>query len=204
MIFTSEVLAAFQGQLQERLAREGKLTEDSVRYSLYASLQQSRGIANSEIQIEYEHPRIKGARIDSFLPASPEHPAAAWELKYDRTIPSGKNQPRSNKAGALVNDFLRLAAFDETECFERVVIYLTDSEMATYFRNPKNGFAPLFDLAPGQSFRIDGCFVGARARSVKNKVRAPISTCFAVAKLAASLHRDHHLRLYEVHLPTGS
>jgi hypothetical protein len=119
-------------------------------------------------------------------------------IKYDRRTPSGKNQPRSNKAGALLNDFFRLGALDEN--VERRVIYLTDGEMASYFRNPHNGLVGLFDLAQSAQFAIDGSLLAPLAKSVKDKIKVPIFPCYAVGDFARSLSRQHELRVYEVHV----
>jgi hypothetical protein len=199
-IFTQDVLAHFQELLRERLAGASRLAEDSVRYSLHESLQQKGGVAGSEILVPYDHPVIERAKIDSYLPASQHHGAAAWELKYDRAIPSGKNQPRSEKAGALLNDFFRLAAFPRPPDLERVVIYLTDSEMVSYLRNPRNGLGGLFDLASTRSFTLDRRLLDSRAASVRKKIKAPVTTCWAVGRFAVSLAREHELRVYDVSL----
>jgi hypothetical protein len=198
--FTQDVLTRFQELLRDRLTGAGRLAEDSIRYSLGLALQQKAGIADSEILIPYDHPAIERAKIDSYLPASEQHGPAAWELKYDRAIPSGKNQPRSNKAGALLNDFFRLAVFPGPPDLERVVIYLADSEMASYLRNPRNGLGGLFDLPSTKSFRIDSSLLVSLAPSVRKKIKAPVTRCWAVGKSAVSLPREHELRVYGVSL----
>lgn len=91
MILTGEVLERFRELTHDRLVKESKLTEDSVRYSLYMALQQKGGISDSEIVVGYPHPTIERAKIDSYSPTSESHGAAAWELKYDRAFPSKKN-----------------------------------------------------------------------------------------------------------------
>ncbi len=58
----------------------------------------------------------------------------------------------------------------------------------------------LFDLAAVAQFRIDADLLASRARSVRDKIKAPIVTCFGVGKFAAELPSDHGLRLYEVRL----
>jgi hypothetical protein len=203
-IFTQDVLTRFQELLRDRLTGASRLAEDSIRYSLHLSLQQKAGIADSEILVPYDHPAIERAKIDSYLPASEQHGPAAWELKYDRAIPSGKNQPRSNKAGALLNDFFRLAVFPGPPDLERVVIYLTDSEMASYLQKPRNGLSGLFDLPTTESFTVDNGLLESRAPSVRKKIKAPVTTCWAVGKFAVSLPREHELRVYDVSLDAGT
>ncbi len=48
------------------------------------------------------------------------------------------------------------------------LIYLTDAEMASYFRNPRNGFNGLFNLAVGVQFKFNSTFLASRAQSVRN------------------------------------
>jgi len=64
------------------------------------------------ICLNYQHSSFDTKKIDVFLPPYSGQAAIACELKYDRAIPSGYNQPRSMKAGAVLNDFLRLAHFN--------------------------------------------------------------------------------------------
>ena len=199
MIFTSQVVNRFSVFLTEMLGH-GRASEDQVRYALFTAIREYAGIGDNEIQLECPHPGIKGAKLDSFLPSSEGRGACAWELKYDRATPSGKNQPRSNKAGSLLNDFFRLAALRDTVEIERIVIYLTDSEMASYFQNPCNRLDALFNLGSGARFKIDDNLLAPLARSVRIKVKAPITPCYAIGKFAAALPRDHQLRLYEVRL----
>ena len=200
MIFTPDVLDRFAELLMVGMRRQASMSEDGIRYCLFTSIREKAGVGEGEIVIEHRHPKIKGAKLDCFLPASPTHGAAVWELKYDRAIPSGGSQPRSNKAGSLLNDFFRLAAFDEPEDVERVVIYLTDPEMASYLRNPRSGLDALFDLGAGTELRIDANFLASRAPSVRNKIKVPALPCYAVGKFAAGLPARNELRLWEVRL----
>ena len=199
MIFNSEVIDRFAELLRDVL-NKGNASEDRIRYSLFTAICEKGSIGNNEIKIEFPHPKIQRAKLDGFVLPSEKHGACAWELKYDRATPGGTNQPKSNKAGALVNDFFRLAALDDAYAVERVVIYLTDPEMSLYFRNPHNGFDVLFNLIPGARFRIDSKLLESRTKSVRDKVIVPIVPCYAVGKFAIALPRNHQLRLYEVQL----
>ena len=71
----------------------------------------------------------------------------AIEFKYDRTIPSEKNAPRTQKAGKIFNDLRRLAMLDAKGVF----VYLTDREMGTYLSNPANGLSDFFLLLRASS-----------------------------------------------------
>ena len=198
MVITQEVFQRFSQLLGERLVKGTGIEEDVVRYSLFASLTEKASVLRGEILLEYGHPNIPRAKIDGYLPLNDKHGAAVWELKYDRRIPSGYNQPRSNKAGALINDVFRLGTFEIGDAIERLLIYLTDEEMKSYLTNTRNGFNVLFGLAPGGSFRIDRKFLDGRAPSVRNKVHCPLVACDAVARFTMSLPCVHELRVYEI------
>jgi len=179
------------------------IAEGVLRDCLCASLTEKALILQLEIRFEYPHPNIPSAKIDGYLPLNDKHGAAVWELKYDRKIPSGHNQPKPNKAGALMNDVFRLGAFGIGDAIERLLMYLTDEEMKSYLSKPRNGFDVLFGLGPGGSFRIDRKFLGARAPSVMDKVPCPVVACDAVARFNMSLPCEHELRVYEIRRATA-
>jgi hypothetical protein len=129
MVMTQEVFQRFSQLLGERLLKGTRIEEDVVRYSLFAALTDEASVLPGEILLEYEDPKIPRAKIDGYLPSNDKHTAAVWEPKYDREIPSGHNQPRSNEAGALINDVFRLGAFEIGGPIERLLIYLTDEEI---------------------------------------------------------------------------
>jgi hypothetical protein len=84
------------------------------------------------------------AKIDSV--------GVAVEFKYDRSIPSGKNAPRTQKAGKVFHDLFRLGQI--APGMRRLFVYVTAREMATYFANPKNRLREFFTLANDRSLRI--------------------------------------------------
>jgi hypothetical protein len=198
VIFSKAALELFSELLQERLKRHRTLTEDEIENSLNYSLVERGNLAEFEIRMEFEHPSLPEKKLDSYVAASDSHGAAAWEVKYDRKPPGGMNQPKSNKAGALINDVFRLAGLSEDEQLERVLIYVTDEEMVGYFKNPRNQFGSFFDLAPGESFPFDSAWVASLSASVKKWVKAPGKLCRVNAIYSAQLSANVALRVYAV------
>ena len=108
----------------------------------------------NEIILEYPHPEIKRAKIDTFIPPKNGKDGVAIEFKFDRKIPSGRNTPRTQKAGKVFADIFRLALlnFDNVK---RYFVYVTDKEMATYFQNTSNYFKDFFDLKSEEKLIIN-------------------------------------------------
>jgi hypothetical protein len=198
MIFSETALELFRELSQERLKRQRTLTEDEIQDSLNYSLITRATLAEFEIRMEFEHPGFPGKKLDSYIAASDSHGAAAWEVKYDRKPPGGRNQPRSNKAGALINDIFRLAGFSDDQELERILIYVTDQEMAGYYRNPRSQFGSFFDLAPGESFTLTPGWVASLSASVKKWIKAPGKPCHVNTVYSAQLSDSVALRVYAV------
>jgi len=96
------VLNDFAALLSVRLSRNVFTTEDSIRYTLYASLLRA-GISPDRIIVEYKHPTIPGAEVDTVILDEIGKLSAAIEFKYNRPIPSGKNLPLPPGSGQPVS-----------------------------------------------------------------------------------------------------
>ena len=143
----------FSFLLRSRLDKDIFTTEDSVRYTFFAALLESGELQPENMILEFPHPHIARAQIDTWIPSHNKE-TLAIEFKYDRQIPSKKNMPRTQKAGAIFNDLRRLtmlAARGDTRC---LIVYLTDKEMAVYLSNPENGLSDFLGLRPGQALKI--------------------------------------------------
>jgi hypothetical protein len=145
------------------------------------------------IHLNYEHPSFAGKKIDIYLPSYAGQDAVACELKYDRRIPSGHNQPRTMKAGAILNDAFRLAHFSPTDEVERFLVYLTDSEMFKYLAGMKGEFSRLFVESNRPRSFVDDKFVQNFADSAQKMLKVPLLTCTLVTVLSRDLAWDHHL-----------
>src|SRR5436309_2964376 len=99
-----QTFRSFASLLNERLQRGVQTTEDCIRYTFFhAALQE--GIAHTDVVLEYRHPAIVGAQIDTLITRDG---GVAIEFKYDRANPGGTNQNRTQRAAAVLNDIFRL------------------------------------------------------------------------------------------------
>ncbi|MDH7943689.1 hypothetical protein QGM61_07635 [Pseudohongiella sp. SYSU M77423] len=185
----------FSELLELRLASKVSTTEDSVRYTLFAAML-SNGISPDEVVLEFPHPAIERGQIDTWLPNFRGRPVSI-EFKYDRDPPSGKNQPKTQKAGSVFRDIHRQLLTCQKTNAECYFVYVTTKEMAVYFNNPNNGYQTIFGLQPDQKFQIDhGYFSGKPMTfmtSLGGEFEAGI-TCI----ISKSLPHDHELRIYKI------
>ncbi len=197
-LFSESAWDALEALLRRRLLISSKLSEEDLRYCIVEALESCGMFPKGAIQLNFEHPAFQGKRIDVFLPSYSGQDAIACELKYDRALPSGHNQPRSMKAGALVNDILRLAHFKPTGPVERFLIYLTDQEMFAYIRSTENGFASLFSAHETPILVVTPGFLNSRAASVRKMVKVPPIECSVLTVLTRDVGQDHHLSIFVV------
>ena len=197
-LFSECAWEALADLLDKKLVTAPTMGEEDLRHCAVRALESVGIFPKGAICLNYEHPSFKGKKIDLFLPAFSKQGAIACELKYDHATPSGHNQPRSTKAGAIVNDFLRLAHFSVSTEIERFLVYLTDQEMYAYICNPRNGFSRLFEPQQPIPLKIGSEFVAERSASVKRKIGVPIISCSIFKVLNQSLSREHNLLVFLV------
>jgi hypothetical protein len=192
------MLAIFQrfgDLLDERFKRGVVTTEDSVRYTFFAALLNA-GILPHEVVLEYPHPAIERAKIDTWLPSYKEG-SVAIEFKYDRDPPGGKNQPKTQKAGYVFKDLHRQVHVAKEIGVRSFFVYVTSEEMATYFRNPINGHTQLWSLGAGEELGIDEDYFSNKPQTFL----AALGGAFE-AKVCGAFSRrlsgDNYLRAYEV------
>ena len=161
------VWAHFTDLLRTRLEAAVFTTEDSIRYTFYSAFSAKTGIEPHEIVLEFPHPQIKRARVDTYLPAF-RGASVAIEFKYDREIPSGQAIPKPQKAGQLFKDMDRLARFDLDHPVRRLLVYVADPLMVVYFRNPANGHARFFLLPQGESFSVQREYLKGKPQTFVN------------------------------------
>ncbi len=125
------VIAEFSKLLDVRLKQDVYTTEDSIRYTFFAALLEVGDIRPDQVILEYAHPAIQRARIDTWI-TSLDGEAVAIEFKYHREIPSGKNSPRPMKAGQLFHDLKRLTLIEHSAPARSLLVFVTDEEMAAY------------------------------------------------------------------------
>lgn len=196
-----ETFELFAKLLNERLVAKVATTEDSIRYTFFYALLSSGAFNHTEVIIEHQHPVIKKKQIDFVISPKDERPAIAFEFKYDRSIPSKRNLNKTNRAGMVFNDLIRLAYVPEATAARKYFVYVTDWQMASYFRNPNNSLTGLFDLPMGQTFQVDRTFLNTRPLSFRSKVSKVSDDSIAfdvVGYFARDLDGEHFLRVYEI------
>ncbi len=190
----SAVFDRFGELLLARLDGDAFTTEDSVRYTFFAALLEKGGIECHNVIMEYPHPSIPGAEVDTWIPSF-DGSGLAIEFKYDRDIPSGRNTPRTQKAGKVFHDLYRLGKIEPR--VRRIFIYLAGPEMAGYFGNPTNGLSNFFLLPSGKSLVIDSAFLSGKSATFSASA-GEIPNVVVTALYGRNLPRLHHVRGYEV------
>lgn len=143
-------ISAAVSLIERRLELPAPLSEDNFRYLAFHGLFKA-GVDVTRVALEYPHPADSRAKVDTVILDAKGAPETAIEFKYHGSIPSNKNRPRPQSAGALIADFSRLRDFPNVR---RFVAYLTDGEMFRYFNNPKNGLNWI--LAPSEQEISEG------------------------------------------------
>jgi len=188
----------FAKLLNERLAAKVLTVEDSVRYTFFYALLSSVACRHTEVIIEYPHPVIEKKEIDFLIIPQDNRLSSALEFKYDRAIPSRRNLNKTDRAGMFCNDLLRLAHIPKSTAARKFFVYVTDSQMASYFRNPNNRFASLFELATGKECQVGREFLDGRPSSFGAKVSCPFIPFKAIGVYACDLSEQHLLRIWEI------
>ena len=188
----SRVFTGFSELLEIRLRRAVPTTEDSVRYTLFASMLRN-DIEPDAVVLEFPHPDIPRAKIDTWLPDSCGKPVAI-EFKYDRKPKGGKNPPKTQKAGALFADLSRLQLLSHRAT--AYLVYLTDSDMDIYFRNPDNNHREFYELTPGSSLEIGSPYFADKPCTFQRAAGAPFEVC--VTAVLGRRFSGHCLKVYIV------
>ena len=186
----------FAELLNTRLKSEIFTTEDSVRYSFFAALHE-QGVQPHEVVLEYRHPVIHRAQVDTWIPdLDPD--GLAVEFKYDRPIPSDRNQPRPQKAGMVLKDLFRLARFPAPA--RRLFIHLTSSEMSDYLGREKNRLTGFFNLEIGEGLVIDQDMLSACCNTLQRAAGPPVP-CLVHKRFQSALPNQNLLQVWQVAAP---
>lgn len=190
-----EVFVEFETLLKKRFSSEVITTEDSVRYTFFAALMKL-GISPEQVVLEYPHPAIERAKIDTWLPVYKEG-SIAVEFKYDRDPPGGNNQPRTQKAGAIFKDLRRQALVALAIGVRSYFVYVTSEEMANYFRNPINGHSGLWDLESNDFVEIKHQYFLNKPRTFMNTLGSSFEAK-VIGVFHSNLPGGNYIRAYEV------
>lgn len=153
-----KVYLFFEKLLRTRIDSGVLTAEDSIRYTFYFAFTRETGVQPQEIVLEYPHPAIPDAHIDTYM-TNPQHGPLAIEFKYDRRIPAGNAIPRPQIAGELFKDMVRLKLFEPDSRVTKLLVYITDPIMANYFRNENNRHKEFFTLPMGGSMTISEVYL---------------------------------------------
>ncbi len=194
----AQTFEEFGALLSERLALPILTTEDTVRYTFYFALTATGALRPTELTLEYPHPTIAGARIDTVIRSNDGSWTAAFEFKYDRGNPGGTNQNRTQRAAKVLCDLFRLARLPSSVASDRVLIYVTDTQMAQYFRNPANRLDWLFSLSPGESYRFEASSLATYSATLNQTVGILATDCEVRAIHSMALPNNHVLVAFQV------
>lgn len=180
--------------LEKRIASSQHLTEDSVRYSFFSAVLQTTPIEQHELILELPHPKYPEQAIDTYVAAADDRPELFFEFKFHRT--SGSKSPTPQKAGSLFKDVARLASLHSNgrRC---VVIYLTCSEMATYFEKNEAAYSAFWRQATGSEFIYDKAFL-AKTSSTFQKESGEYHAARVRVEFSKELTCGYHLRIFDV------
>jgi hypothetical protein len=195
---TDEILRCFGELLVDRFSKRVHTTEDSIRYNLFHCLTAVGGFHPSEVILEFPHSSIPRAKVDVFIPPANRRSGFVFEFKFDRGIPSGRSQPRPQKAGKVFADASRLAKFRTDGAVKRILIYVLDPEMSAYFRNPQNGLDDFFGLERGGNLRLDRNYIGRHCQTFARGAGIEFVESELNCLANKSLPRGFELRIYEV------
>ncbi len=192
------IFADFAELLDQRLNGDVFTTEDSVRYTFFLALLKNSFCQHTDIVLEMPHPTIPKAEVDLFIRGEDQRASSAFEFKFDRPIPSEKNSPRTQKAGAVFKDLFRLARVPMDKAQQRFFIYLTANEMADYFRNPQNRLLSFFELPEGQTYSLTTEFVKQQPATFQAAIGEWLIPCVVVSVHRCNLSRQFALRIYQI------
>ena len=193
-----QVLRLFGDLLKERLDQGKFMTEDTVRYTFFHALLSRSFCSHVDVVMELPHPAINSKEMDTVIHLGEGHLSAAFEFKYHRRNPGGTSGNVTQRAGAIFDDVFRLAHVPRQTAFRGYLVYLTDSEMARYLSNSKNGLTEWFRLSVGESLSVGAEFVTRRSKTFQNRIEIQHRACEAVCVVNQELPDSHSLRVYRI------
>jgi hypothetical protein len=192
------VFEAFGRLLQQRLDAGVCTTEDSIRYTFYHAVTSVAQLDPIDMILEHPHSALPGAKIDTIVRGGPGREAIAIEFKYDRANPGGTNQNRTQRAAAAFADIFRLAKVPLTLAAIKYFVYVTDAEMAGYFKNRVNRLADIFDTPDRKRFDIGITAFEDFSKTFRSKVAPLCCDCYISRVYGADLSPNHIVRVWEV------
>lgn len=190
----------FADILSERFEAGTHTTEDAIRFCFHLALLQEMGISHQRLILEYPHPTIKRAKVDTWLEPAAGDPGLAVEFKYDREIPSEGSVNKTQRAGAAFHDLYRLTGI--TEKYIRVFIYVASPAMNEYFNNERNRLAQFYNQPIGVEFTFARATID-RCAKVLVEAAGPGSDLHLTLAFKQCLPADHEVRVYHLNSTTN-
>lgn len=187
----------FESLLEERFKIDKNISEDTIRYLFFSSLILSNSAKPNDIFLEYPHPQIDKAKIDTYINFKNEKPNWIIEFKFDREIPSKKNSPRTMKAGKLFNDLYRLKTCNINENSRYFFIYVTDPEMFYYLNNENNGLKSFFNLQVERNLHINNFYLEGKSKTFEDQFPKNFS-CNIKSLYSKDFNNNYFVRIYEI------
>ena len=95
-------------------------------------------------------------------------------------------------------DIFRLAKIPTEIAAQRYFIYVTDSEMAAYFKNPANRLCEFFDLSASRALPLGAAAFLGFSQTFRDRVDPHACECQVKGMFAADLGKDVSMRAFEV------
>lgn len=193
----TNILTYFESLLEERFKVDKYISEDTIRYLFFSSAILTGVAKPNDIFLEYPHPQIEKAKIDTYINFKNEKQDWVIEFKFDREIPSKKNSPRTMKAGKLFNDLYRLKTCNIDDNSRYFFIYVTDPEMFYYFNNESNGLKSFFNLEINKNLHISEDYLSDKSKTFDEQFPKNFS-CNIQSIYTKDFGNNYFVRIYEV------
>jgi len=191
-----QILDTFTSLLREKFGTPIVTTEDCIRYTFFAALLHA-GLKPHQIVQELPHPAIHQKEVDTWIP---DYKGSEYfiEFKFDRLPSGGSTQNKTDRSGKLLNDMLRLAMIPSEvgKKRDRMFVYLTDAGMHTYFTNPNNGYAGIYDGNCNQTQEITQRFMTSRPQSAQKAITCEMFPIRATPIYKLAVNHQLQLRVF--------
>ena len=101
-------------------------------------------------------------------------------------------------AGQLFCDINRLSLFPNQPNQIKLLIYLTDFELAKYFNKSINGHYEFFNLPVGSPLTINDNYIKGQSQTFMKHLASDSINADVLCLWSESLPNEHELRIYEV------
>ena len=173
-----------------------------MRYAYFHVLTSCAGVDQADIHLESHHKYLDGnLEIDLLVPPTPQYQGLLVEFKFHRSLSAKpeqqQNSARTTRAADLCKDLYRLGAYEPGGDWQRLLVYLTDDEMAGYLRR-SSVFTPLYSGTNAVSVQE---LMASNEKKSFQKVVMGFQTD-VLAALVSSFDEDAlHLRVFEITSP---